>query len=1137
MKHSISAIIPNYNYARYLKRRLDSVLTQTVPVSEVLLLDDASTDDSLEVAKHYLDRPNLHLITNQRNSGSAFAQWAAGVRAASGDLIWIAEADDWAEPCFLEKLLPFFQHPDAQPVLAYSASRAIDGEDAVIYEDYTTSQYLMDISSLRWNQSYLCEGTEEIRKALCVKNTILNVSSVLFDRRALVALLDEQFPSIINLRMVGDWYIYYELLRKNKVAYQAEILNSHRRHQQSVTIHSSNTALQLLREVRIMHEHMLRSSSLPEECVYRIFDHELQHFAANPDMPKKDFLAIADWNSLWKIWKAGGSPSKACKVFIPEKMIWLNQVTEAQKSHGISRGMEAFWNNQFPPRVPSSLESEEDFELFHVWWQMRWRWLVPYLADPARRDIPSSLLKAYSSQGSFPVPRWAYLFLKSSAELKQRFSLENEVQAVKYIYWLVTDIQNNRRENALHTFYYDLLDWLAEPREASDDVPRILLAHADDILRATQGKQAPQTFPYAEEDWEMVFVWWQMRWRWDVPHCDKGMHGKTPPSLLGLYSFKDSFPVPRWAYLFLQGAPSLKETFCLVNEVEAVKYILWLAADICNKGHEAVLYDFYGVLLDWLAAPCKKALEFPRFMLDVAVNSEPDIIECAGMVCRGLCQCGAIFPDLSLFRISYITINRLLSPIPEDNDGVPLFYKGLMHWRQDAQGHYPRWKSPEDLKKILQWISWEQNSNPHRHPLLNSLFDKLEEQLEDNSIKDSPCVGGNPDKEKLPLVLNAQIPLFRDTRLFRGTLESGGVNVVGFAKGTLGIGEDARMAACALKHAKVAARIYSPPMDIPSTQTDASAEAFLCEAPVYRTNILYIPASETLRLYMQDGPGIFNFRYNICAWQWELPHFPVTLRGALPLGQEFWASSTFTANAVRKITDSPVLYMPMAVTLPNFTQLGRRAHNLPENTFLFLYVFDGLSWGSRKNPMAAIRAFQAAFSATDDVRLIIKTMHATRDMPFWRAVLKAEAQDPRILCINEVCTKQQLLSLFACCDAYVSLHRAEGFGRTIAEAMLLERPVIATAWSGNADFTTPETAFAVGGKLVPVREGEYIFWEGQEWCEPDHEAAVWAMRECVANPALAKAKAQAGRQLILERYSASAVGLRYRKRLETLGIL
>ena len=103
--------------------------------------------------------------------------------------------------------------------------------------------------------------------------------------------------------------------------------------------------------------------------------------------------------------------------------------------------------------------------------------------------------------------------------------------------------------------------------------------------------------------------------------------------------------------------------------------------------------------------------------------------------------------------------------------------------------------------------------------------------------------------------------------------------------------------------------------------------------------------------------------------------------------------------------------------------------------------------------------------------------------------------------------------------------------------MLLEKPVIATAWSGNADFTTPETAFAVNGKLIPVREGEYLFWEGQEWCDPDHDEAVWAMRECVANPRLARSKAKAGRQLILEQYSANAVGLRYRQRLEVLGVL
>jgi glycosyltransferase involved in cell wall biosynthesis len=371
-----------------------------------------------------------------------------------------------------------------------------------------------------------------------------------------------------------------------------------------------------------------------------------------------------------------------------------------------------------------------------------------------------------------------------------------------------------------------------------------------------------------------------------------------------------------------------------------------------------------------------------------------------------------------------------------------------------------------------------------------------------------------------------------------GGMAEDGINIVGFAKGELGIGEDARMAAGSCSSRDIPFVMYTPPFAIASRQEDSSFDEYIAEVPRYGANLIFLPGMETLHLFFSNGLGLFKGRFTIGAWQWELPYWPEQMRCALPLAQEFWASSRFTAEVMAQSAKTQVCHMPMAVELPRFTPLGRLAHGLPEEAFLFLYVFDGLSWPARKNPMGAIQAFQDTFTKDEKhVRFIVKTMNAAENMPIWRAVLAAAANDKRIILINEVYARVRLLSLYSCCDAYVSLHRSEGFGRTIAEAMLLEKPVIATAWSGNADFTTEETAFAVEGKMVPLKQDEYLFWEGQHWCEPDHDQAIAAMREVVFNPALARRKAVAARELILEQYSASAVGKRYRKRLEDIGVL
>jgi glycosyltransferase involved in cell wall biosynthesis len=149
-------------------------------------------------------------------------------------------------------------------------------------------------------------------------------------------------------------------------------------------------------------------------------------------------------------------------------------------------------------------------------------------------------------------------------------------------------------------------------------------------------------------------------------------------------------------------------------------------------------------------------------------------------------------------------------------------------------------------------------------------------------------------------------------------------------------------------------------------------------------------------------------------------------------------------------------------------------------------------------------------------------------------VLRLVSQDPRITVLSEVMSRERVVGLQSVCDCFVSLHRAEGFGRNIAEAMLLGKPVVVSAFSGNMDFTNEETAFLVHGDLILVRPGEYPFHEGQVWLDPDLEAAADAMRRVADDPTERNRRGAKGPEMVSARYSPEAVGRRYFERLKLL---
>ena len=232
----VSVIVPNYNYERYLEGRLMTVAKQTTPIYEMIVLDDGSSDSSVSIARNILDSLAIdhELLTNDENTGSVFKQWLKGVELAKGDFVWIAEADDLAAPEFLQTLLSAFDDPSV--VMSYCQSKQMCSDGSVLCEDYF--DYLKDIDPQRWNQPYVSEGIDEIRRVLAVKNTIPNVSAVVFRREVLLSALREKQIEISSMRVAGDWITYLYVLQHGKIAFASESLNYHRRHEESVTIGS-----------------------------------------------------------------------------------------------------------------------------------------------------------------------------------------------------------------------------------------------------------------------------------------------------------------------------------------------------------------------------------------------------------------------------------------------------------------------------------------------------------------------------------------------------------------------------------------------------------------------------------------------------------------------------------------------------------------------------------------------------------------------------------------------------------------------------------------------------------------------------------------------------------------------------------
>lgn len=231
----VSVIVPNFNYGQYIKKRIKSILKQTYPIYEVIILDDASTDGSEEIIEKTLaelgkkyPKVRMKFVKNIKNTGKAILQWKKGIEMAGGDYVWIAEADDLSNCKFLEEVMKPFDDPEV--VISYTESRIINSKGIIVAPNFRWSRDKEKTGHFK--SSYVKSGREEIGEIMAIRCTIPNVSAAVFRRDGLTSAI---LSKSAEFSQAGDWYLYLKLLEKGKVSYNRKALNYFRVHSSSVT--------------------------------------------------------------------------------------------------------------------------------------------------------------------------------------------------------------------------------------------------------------------------------------------------------------------------------------------------------------------------------------------------------------------------------------------------------------------------------------------------------------------------------------------------------------------------------------------------------------------------------------------------------------------------------------------------------------------------------------------------------------------------------------------------------------------------------------------------------------------------------------------------------------------------------------
>ena len=515
-------------------------------------------------------------------------------------------------------------------------------------------------------------------------------------------------------------------------------------------------------------------------------------------------------------------------------------------------------------------------------------------------------------------------------------------------------------------------------------------------------------------------------------------------------------------------------------------------------GHPLRSFDFRGydankphLLSRYLGVQPQILLSEHPLVAELCDNYRADLLEAGGA------------PDQSAERSSEF----LPSGLPLDARMLRAYRKAFVEWRSGTGGEPVSPFGPEGETGFVQWLN-----------------EPIDEAGKGVSRYMLAVYEDRPDVMKaFPDPTKGDAALFRHWYFTYGAQElnlptavvpqrsvsvtgsaPASVNVAGYFRAELGLGTAARSLITALEAANVpintvtfdrtANRLTHPFTD--RSTTDESADI----------NILCINPDQLGAFSEQAGPEFFRGRYSIGVWFWEVEDFPLSLHSAFSQVDEIWVASEFMRQTFLKVSPKPVFKFPLPVLPPTIDESLTRAElNLPEQ-FVFLFSFDFLSVLERKNPLGLIQAFSSAFAVGEGPRLVIKTINGDKRTLKLEKLKYAIRSRPDIILMDGYLDAIKNATLTALSDCYVSLHRSEGFGLTIAEAMVLGKPAIAAGYSGNLEFMTPANSYLCPSSRTEVGREREPYPADSHWSEPDVTAAAELLRWVYEHPEEAKTR-------------------------------
>ena len=361
-----------------------------------------------------------------------------------------------------------------------------------------------------------------------------------------------------------------------------------------------------------------------------------------------------------------------------------------------------------------------------------------------------------------------------------------------------------------------------------------------------------------------------------------------------------------------------------------------------------------------------------------------------------------------------------------------------------------------------------------------------------------------------------------------------GVNLAGYLASEKGVGEAGRATARALEACSIP-YVLNNVTDSGSANIDSALSSFTDDNP-YSINLIHVNADQVPIFATLKGDEYFRGRYSIGCWFWELSDFPEEWYPSFEYLDEIWAASNFIQVALSRVSPVPVIRVPLSLApeVQTTSGLDRAYFGLPNESFVFLSMFDCDSTLERKNPLGVIEAFKMAFGENDRAFLFLKSAHANHNPSALETVQTAISKAKNIRIVDKVFSRAEINALTATCDCYVSLHRSEGFGLPIAESMRLAKPVIVTGYSGNMDFTTPQNSFLIDYRLSTINEDHGPYRKGYVWAEPDLKQAAERMRYVYENVEKAREFGRRAKQDVMELLSPRATGQQIAQRLMRL---